>query len=1612
MDYRQRFSAEAKGKGKKKVSFSFPSDGASTSQVSLEEENHSLLSNLPDRESYHADDAQFRALRKQNKKLVYKELIPELGRICLDLERSTDKVKRGLYPIPNSADFDVSHSFSHGVHLREILLAGGLDSSDEESDDDDDGKHDIPIGKVPASSKAETEETAGKAGKASEEEEERSLRDNAPSSTSKAKVSHTKSDKSDTREPSNLVDDSTPATPAKVTRRKEKVSEKVDEFRKEVALHTDAVKTYYNKLILERGNRSFFSVADAARVIEFPEVPPSKDVSSINSNLVIKSKKLQFIRALKSMRRAKLSNARKNLRSFEIRSRDVDKELMFNEKQMIIRKSASKNRSIQVPPAVGMQQKQWLPSDTHGDSKNIHAHYHQLIAGGRFNTRESHHSTLWEGSSFKVTLLQDLSTKLRLKVHFMAWKAAYESMLSMDLLITAATNKSNRALKRVVLKEYKKLLVHLRSRTKDAIASIEQFVRKRTLRIWQRQCRRAIFLRLMFQRLSAQHKSRLYKNVMLNWRKMSKREILLRKKFNHLSRTHEARIRRHYLTFWMKHARKEVLLARNFLWLSKVHENNIKRSMMIYWKVMILRERIDGVNVGLASVYLRKKLSHIVMYKWREAVSKANILRNALYSDWDKEGRGHKSTGGSSYKSINPQEGQTSQGMTKLLTEMKRARSALMPKIKLLQDIQPTLWESMVQKNLDCNSGDEEDEEGIDGENEFALKLSRPSYYDEASQPESESETSNPTSKPKIKENVELGNSRSLVEDKERIRVIPTESKHIIENEKMSVGTSPAQPPKLIDEANQGVEDVESQSQDIATITQAVVPVVVDKAVAVTQTVSAGTSPVQPPKMIDEANQAVDTVESQDMATITDESDRVVDIVDEGVATETVSAGTSPVQAPKMIDESNYAVENVESQSQGVATITEEVVSVVVVDEAVAASQTVSAGTSPVQPPKMIDEANQAVDTVESQDMATITEEVVSVVVDEAVTVRASAVTSPVQSEEPVHSTRSDLKFEEPQRVQSKSLRPIGATQTGSVVSIFLPSTEIVQYKSNRGASTSIPPIRSIKELAEAFYHRNLCRKIMKAIKVQLARSKQVNYLAQESYRWHIFRYFLKKWYENTVILSRITVLRGNRVICSNHLKAWRKFTIASKAFNERFDCVRKSHEIHVMRAAFKLCRKAFSGSIMLRGRLAEFRKKMTKIQCQKALHIWRLWSNLHITRRVAVLRINFRVKLRVKRRCLINWWHFVQSNKLLRKVISQATESHGQTHSVERTLENTFSLLMRVLYSWKRLTSLRKGLGGNMSAASIVQRSLAHLTSKRLQGEREAASRETCHRMFLVWYLFVKNLRSSGDDHSGRLKLREKTKFRTESQYYRFKILSKYIKMLRKALMLKETVAKSHNTLRKYTTSWKAWRAFVSNFRNLQLVADRKYSERLLSSTLKSWRLIVMNRIGASKIMRSRLLSVVAAWKEMSSIESKVMKYWKNRTLYAALIRWKASRNSRSSTEANPSRPISNSPYFGLERGKRIVADDIHKWKDSGSNTVPDLQSKLGISTGKQTKVRRNLDAEFARRIPKRVPTSNSILAAQYVLKQNIVGELKEMRSQWKLEELLSKHNHFTQIA
>ena len=199
MDYRQRFSAEAKGKGKKKVSFSFPSDGASTSQVSLEEENHSLLSNLPDRESYHADDAQFRALRKQNKKLVYKELIPELGRICLDLERSTDKVKRGLYPIPNSADFDVSHSFSHGVHLREILLAGGLDSSDEESDDDDDGKHDIPIGKVPASSKAETEETAGKAGKASEEEEERSLRDNAPSSTSKAKVSHTKSDKSDTR---------------------------------------------------------------------------------------------------------------------------------------------------------------------------------------------------------------------------------------------------------------------------------------------------------------------------------------------------------------------------------------------------------------------------------------------------------------------------------------------------------------------------------------------------------------------------------------------------------------------------------------------------------------------------------------------------------------------------------------------------------------------------------------------------------------------------------------------------------------------------------------------------------------------------------------------------------------------------------------------------------------------------------------------------------------------------------------------------------------------------------------------------------------------------------------------------------------------------------------------------------------------------------------------------------------------------------------------------------------------------------------------------------------------------------------------------------------------
>ena len=119
-------------------------------------------------------------------------------------------------------------------------------------------------------------------------------------------------------------------------------------------------------------------------------------------------------------------------------------------------------------------------------------------------------------------MLQDLSTKLGLKVHFLQWKAAHDASVSLNMLIQASTNKKNNAMLRVVFKELRKLLVILSAKTVDSVIAIEKFVIKRTLRIWLAFSKREIDLRSRLERFVLEHEVIMRRRVILHWRRLVK----------------------------------------------------------------------------------------------------------------------------------------------------------------------------------------------------------------------------------------------------------------------------------------------------------------------------------------------------------------------------------------------------------------------------------------------------------------------------------------------------------------------------------------------------------------------------------------------------------------------------------------------------------------------------------------------------------------------------------------------------------------------------------------------------------------------------------------------------------------------------------------------------------------------------------------------------------------------------------------------------------------------------------------------------------------------------------------------------------------------------------
>ena len=144
--------------------------------------------------------------------------------------------------------------------------------------------------------------------------------------------------------------------------------------------------------------------------------------------------------------------------------------------------------------------------------------------------------------------------------------------------------------------------------------------------------------------------------------------------------------------------------------------------------------------------------------------------------------------------------------------------------------------------------------------------------------------------------------------------------------------------------------------------------------------------------------------------------------------------------------------------------------------------------------------------------------------------------------------------------------------------------------------------IKSVKELADDFYHRIVYRRVIRAVKMEIARSKQVSCLADESYKWHVFRYYLNIWFHNIVIVGRIAEERGNRTVLSLHLRTWQRFAAAQKDLKGRSDEVAKLQDFGTALAAFKFMKESYKESVLLKGQLEKFRGMRHRRLCQKTM--------------------------------------------------------------------------------------------------------------------------------------------------------------------------------------------------------------------------------------------------------------------------------------------------------------------------------------------------------------------------------------------------------------------------
>ena len=1323
----------------------------------------------------------FRRLREHNTTLVYRELIPELSRICLNL---------GGQELGGTRRADVAGGDFEVLRRYPVLLAPR--ETQEVADADENGNQEGCSG-VRGGEDAEgvIVETVVAPGAPDVEKGRGSLQGTGGAEST-----------SEPSAPSGGLDDwvedqltkAAKAERARARKRAEAVLEK-------------KVQEITNFLADEKsGERRNASISQASRAVGTPSAVREVRFKS-DSSLSLSSEQLKFIRGLRSMRHSKLSNARRKLSPLRERSKDVGKELASNREQMLLGEAANAIRrrgdNARVRPALEGQGRRWLPGDTHGDSKNKFADYHSTIGGGRYMVPEKT-GVVWEGSKFKVALLQELDMKLRLKVHFLVWKAANDAKVTLNLMIQARINKINTAIKHAALKELKKLLAQLGARTEAAVKSIEEFVRRRSLRLWLRYAKRELDLREKLEQCSRKRKTDGLRGILWAWRKYRDKEVFLRRTYSTLCSKHKAAVQRSVLRYWIVRVQRKIELQRKFLQLSQVHEERMKRSVMLYWKFRVLRRRIKDVNVGLATSFNRMRTVHLVIFGWLGVVSKMRNLRRALYSDIGRAGTALRDERG-------VYGAQAKKKYRKVLSEMKKARSVLMPKVKLLQDIQPTLWESAL-------SDARED-----------LERSTPSHLSEIILPTEPLPEAPPP---------------DTVSDEEFTH--PFEERYGPHSSLKDVGTATEDFPEASEKCSAELVAKEFKPSGL-----------VEETVLTTQSCSV------PAKAPPSGGRTIEDIRTQYVAAMTGMFPRR----NYRAKLETSALSTSSLETQKRVHATKQAIEE-KTETEDAGTTTSHLA-------------VVSSGTSPVRGPALVDATIQVMEKKAKTENAATSMEIMTPVkhtVGQAAPLESSSSGKALEknaekaftAEKAVHEPHcvvqdGEMGVGEQSNIDendSKQMTPapsdqVAVTKVETFVNEFpiaIPSTEVIHSGGLSPGRASRMAIKSVKELADDFYHRIVYRRVIRAVKMEIARSKQVSCLADESYKWHVFRYYLNIWFHNIVIVGRIAEERGNRTVLSLHLRTWQRFAAAQKDLKGRSDGVAKLQDFGIALAAFKFMKESYKESVLLKGQLEKFRGMRHRRLCQKTMHVWRLWSNLHITRRVAVLRVNYMIKLRVKRRCLMAWWQVQQSNKLLRKVLTQTRQLYGCVSNVENTLGKTFSLLMRILYAWRRVVFLTRGEPPrSQNPALVLQKSLGDLVRstpgasedvKEKQKTGNAMSKDTCHKMFLLWYLLAKNL--SKDSRRWRAKLKRMTAFRTEFQYRRHRIASNHMNLWGKVIAAKRTLVQLHFATMLCRRSVTAWhlaivaarkKELARTVRKLRFIFNR-WKRQVLASAKMRWRL------------------------------------------------------------------------------------------------------------------------------------------------------------------------------